>query len=59
MLALQDHPGRRWEPKRLLSLPAQFDRHARRTLLHPPAHAPWADHGLDGVTRPRALAAPG
>ncbi|ANY06552.1 IS1380 family transposase [Pseudonocardia sp. HH130630-07] len=44
MLAYTDHPARRWEPKRLrlrlFSQPAQRARHARRTVLHLPAHAP-------------------
>jgi hypothetical protein len=34
-------------------------RHARRTLLHLPAHARWADLVVDGVTRLRVLAVPG
>ena len=59
---LTDHPARRWEPKRLrlriFSLPAQAARHARRALLHLPAHAPWAGLLLDGLTRLRALAVP-
>ena len=44
---------------RLLSLPAQLARHARRVLLHLPAHARWADLITDGVTRLRALTVPG
>jgi hypothetical protein len=43
---------------RLFSLPAQLVRHARRNLLHLPAHAPWADLDLDGLTRLRLLTAP-
>lgn len=63
LLAFTEHPARRWEPKRLrlrlLSLPAQIARHARRIVLHLPAHAPWAGLVLDGLTRLRALAVPG
>jgi hypothetical protein len=63
MLALTDHPARRWEPKRLrlriFSLPADLARHARTVVLHLPAHAPWADLVITGVTRLRALAIPG
>jgi hypothetical protein len=63
LLAFTEHPARRWEPKRLrlrlFSLPAQTARHARRITLHLPAHAPWAGLALDGLTRLRALAAPG
>jgi hypothetical protein len=63
MLAYTDHPARRWEPKRLrlrlFSLPAQRARHARRTVLHLPAHAPWAGLLCDGLARLRALTVPG
>jgi hypothetical protein len=63
LLAFTEHPARRWEPKRLrlrlFSLPAQLTRHARRVVLHLPAHAPWAGLVLDGLDRLRALAAPG
>jgi hypothetical protein len=45
-IALHDHPARRWEPKtlrlRLFSLPARLVRHARRTWLRLPHHAPHA-----------------
>ena len=48
MLALTEHPARRWEPKRLrlriFSLPAQTSPVTpARVLLHLPAHAPWAE----------------
>lgn len=47
MLALADHPARRWEPKRLrlhlFSIAARIARHARRTHLRLAAHAPYAD----------------
>ena len=63
MLALADHPARRWEPKRLrlriFSLPADLARHARTTMLHLPAHAPWTPLVLDGLARLHALAVPG
>jgi hypothetical protein len=63
MLALHEHPARRWEPKRLrlrlFSLPADLACHARTVVLHLPAHAPWADLVITGVTRLRALAIPG
>jgi hypothetical protein len=63
LLAFTEHPARRWEPKRrrlrLFSLPAQIVRHARRVVLHLPAHAPWAGLAIDGLDRLRAPAAPG
>ncbi|MFR9807425.1 IS1380 family transposase, partial [Pseudonocardia sp. RS010] len=63
LLAYTGHPARRWEPKRLrlrlLSTPAQIARHARRTVLHLPAHSPWSGLLCDGLTRLRALAVPG
>jgi len=47
MLALDNHPARRWEPKRLrlrlFSTAASLARHARRIRLQYSAHAPWAD----------------
>jgi len=46
MLALTGHQARRWEPKRLrlrlFSIPGRLAASARRTVLHLPAHAPWA-----------------
>ena len=63
LLALHTHPARRWEPKRLrlriFSLPADLARHARTTVLHLPAHAPWEALAIDGLARLRALAVPG
>lgn len=45
MLALHDHPARRWEPKRLrlrlLSAAARLARHARQTRLRFSTHWPW------------------
>ncbi len=44
MLALHDHPARRWEPKplrlRLFSAAGRIAHHARRTRLHLARHAP-------------------
>ncbi|MGI5133181.1 IS1380 family transposase [Pseudonocardia sp. CA-107938] len=63
MLAFATEPARRWEPKRLrlriLSLPAEAARHARRTVLHLPARSPWTARVLAGIARLRALAVPG
>jgi Transposase DDE domain group 1 len=63
MLALTEHPARRWEPKRLrlrlFSLSAERTRHARTTVLHLPSRAPCTDLVITGVTRLRALAVPG
>jgi hypothetical protein len=64
MLAFTEHPARRWEPKqlrlRLFSLPAQTARHARRIVLHLPAHAPLGRaRPRGGLNRLRALAVPG
>ncbi|MGS2807674.1 MULTISPECIES: IS1380 family transposase [Nocardia] len=43
-IALHDHDARRWEPKtlrlQLFSLPARITRHAHRTWLRLPRHAP-------------------
>jgi len=47
MLALHDHPARRWEPKRLrlrlFSAAARLARHARRTRLRFATHWPFTD----------------
>jgi hypothetical protein len=63
LLALTEHPARRWEPKRLrlrlFSLAGRLTRSGRRTVLHLPAHAPWAALLLRAITTLRALAAPG
>jgi hypothetical protein len=63
LLALTEHPARRWEPKRLrlrlLSIPGRLARSGRRTLLHLPAHAPWAGLLLEAITTLRAHPAPG
>jgi Transposase DDE domain group 1 len=63
LLALTDHPARRWEPKRLrlrlLGIAGRLATGGRRTVLHLSTHAPWAGLLLEAVTRLRALAAPG
>jgi hypothetical protein len=52
--------ARAWRLRlRLLSLPAQLARHARQVLFHLPAHVHWAGLVIDGITRLRALTAPG
>ena len=60
MLALQEHPARRWEPKRLclrlLSIAGQLATSARVQTLHLADHAPWASLALDGLERLKALA---
>ena len=47
LLALHDHPARRWEPKRirlrLFSAAARLARHARQTRLRFAAHWPFTD----------------
>lgn len=62
MLALRDHPGRRWEPKRLRlrlwSIAGKVTRHARRTHLKLAARAPWVDLLARGLDHLRALPAP-
>jgi len=55
MLALHDHPARRWEPKRLrlrlFSAAARLARHARQTRLHFAAHWPWTRLITTALTR--------
>jgi hypothetical protein len=62
MLALHEHPARRWEPKRLrlrlFSIAARITRHARRARLRLAAHAPWAGLLTDALTRLNTLPAP-
>lgn len=62
MLALTDHPARRWEPKRLrlrlFSIAARVARHARRTHLRLSAHAPWSELIQTALARLTALPAP-
>lgn len=62
MLALADHPARRWEPKRLrlrlFSIAGRIARHARRTHLRLSAHAPWGELIQTTLIRLAALPAP-
>jgi hypothetical protein len=55
MIALGEHPARRWEPKRLrlrlFSIAARITCHARRTRLRLSAHTPWADLLVTALTR--------
>jgi hypothetical protein len=59
MLALTDHPARRWEPKRLrlrlFSLAAALATTARTTRLHLSGHAPWTALALHAAQRLRTL----
>jgi hypothetical protein len=63
MLALAQHPARRWEPKRLrlriFSIAGRLARSARRTMLHLASHAPWTKLLVAALTNLRALAEPG
>jgi hypothetical protein len=63
LLALAEHPARRWEPKRLglriFSIAGKLARSGRRIVLHLSAHAPWTSLLLQAVTTLRALTAPG
>lgn len=62
MLALTEHPARRWEPKRLrlrlFSIAARISRHARRTHLRLATHSPWSQLLAAAVTRLDTLPAP-
>ena len=62
MLALTDHPARKWEPRtiraRLMHIPATIARHARRTVLRYKADHPWTDLLLAGLGHLQALPAP-
>jgi hypothetical protein len=59
LLALPDHPARRWEPKRLrlrlFSLAGHLVTTARRRILHLSAHTQWAPLALSALTTLRAL----
>ena len=63
MLALAEHPARRWEPKRLrlriFSVAGRLVHTGRRTVLHLAGHAPWANLLLKAITTLRAQPAPG
>ena len=62
MLALHDHPARRWEPKRLrlrlFTIAGRIAHHARRIHLRLAAHAPWANLALTAHQRLTTLPAP-
>jgi len=62
MLALAEHPARRWEPKRLrlrlFSIAARISRHARQTHLRLTADSPWSQLLATAVTRLNTLPAP-
>jgi len=62
MLALANHPARRWEPKRLrlrmFSIAGRLADHGRTRQLHLSASAPWTWLLHTGIERLRALPAP-
>jgi hypothetical protein len=62
MLALPDHPARRWEPKRLrlrlFSAAARLARGGRRLRLRLAARWSWADLIATAITRLQTLPAP-
>jgi hypothetical protein len=62
MLALADHPARRWEPKRLrlrlFSVAGRIADHGRTRRLHLATSARWAWLIPAGIDRLRALPAP-
>jgi hypothetical protein len=62
MLALAEHPARRWEPKRLrlrlFSIAGRLADHGRTRRLHLAATAPWAWLLQTGLDRLRTLTAP-
>jgi len=63
MLALPEHPARRWEPKRLrlriFSIAGRLIRSGRRTRLRLPAHAPWSPLLIAALATLHALVEPG
>lgn len=63
MLAFTDHTARRWGTQAATATDLLHPRTARalrtRTVLHLPEHAPWAALLISGLTRLRALPAPG
>ena len=62
LLALTEHPARRWEPKRLrlrlLSAAGRLSRSGRRTRLHLARHGPWTALLLTALLTLQALPAP-
>ncbi len=63
MLALTGHTARRWEPKRLrhrlFTIAGRVAHHARTTVIHLPAHHPWAALAVQALTVLSALPNPG
>ncbi|WP_242419891.1 transposase, partial [Frankia sp. CpI1-P] len=63
MLALACHTARRWEPKRLrhrlFTIAGRVAHHARKTVVHLPAHHRWAALTVQALTILRALPDPG
>lgn len=63
LIALTGHEARRWEPKRLrfrlFTTAARLVHTGRRVHIRLPRHDTWAHLIVEGVTRLRALAAPG
>lgn len=63
LLAFDNTPARRWEPKklrlRLFSIAAKLSRHARQTRLKLAAAAPHKNLLLTGLARLAALPDPG
>ncbi|HEY9013975.1 MAG TPA: transposase, partial [Gemmatimonadales bacterium] len=63
LLALTEHPARRWEPKRLrlrlLSAAGRLARSSRRTTLHLARTGPWTALLLHALNRLRTLPDPG
>jgi hypothetical protein len=61
MLALHDHPARRWEPKRLrlriFSLAGVLAHTARVVTVHLSARSPWTHLAVQALTRLRAITA--
>lgn len=60
LLALHDHPARRWEPKalrfRLFTIPATIARTGRQVRLHLTSRSPFAKLAVTGLTRLADLA---
>ena len=63
LLALHDHPARRWEPKRLrlrlFSIAARLAVTGRRRHLHLSSSAPWAALLVTAITRLQTAPATG
>jgi hypothetical protein len=61
MLALPDHPARRWEPKRLrlriFTIAGRLATRARNLFLRLASHSPWAELTIAALTRLTAVPA--